>query len=157
MGDNEMRSFVLIVVSLLFFTNCRNQIVENYIYKEAKTLLQENDTNSIIDLSSINNFSWDTMYYFSTGSSYDEILTTLPSWVPYEEFDCKLYFYEKHRLVYHESWPVYTNRINNICFISDSTRFKAHRTKAKFKISITNNKTIFLYPLLNSNFPQKEK
>ena len=79
MGDNEMRNSVIIVVFLFLFTNCKNRIVEEYIYNECKTLLNNKDTVGIIDLSSIKQFSWDTLYYFSIGSSYDEILSTLPS------------------------------------------------------------------------------
>lgn len=74
-----MRNSVIIVVFLFLFTNCKNRIVEEYIYNECKTLLNNKDTVGIIDLSSIKQFSWDTLYYFSIGSSYDEILSTLPS------------------------------------------------------------------------------
>ena len=59
-----MRNSVIIVVFLFLFTNCKNRIVEEYIYNECKTLLNNKDTVGIIDLSSIKQFSWDTLYYF---------------------------------------------------------------------------------------------
>ena len=151
-----MRNSVLIVVFLFLFTNCKNRIVEEYIYNECKTLLNNKDTVGIIDLSSIKQFSWDTLYYFSIGSSYDEILSTLPSREPpYIVFDLKLYFYNKQNLVYYEFWPVFTKRKIKIGIVLDSTQFTTDRANAKFKVSIINNNTFFLYPLLNPVMLQK--
>ncbi|MDR1005277.1 MAG: hypothetical protein LBL74_00235 [Bacteroidales bacterium] len=130
-----MKNIILLVFGIcLFMFSCSDNI-ENIVLTECNKC--EKDTNCIIDFANLMNFEWDTMCYYSMGSSLEEINKDLGFELEgFIDVCDRVIFLNKKKVIYQYRFPYRpSNPPEGVIFLTDLNKFRVSKSDAKFEVT----------------------
>lgn len=126
---------ILAFILSLFLFNCSNKRdIDEVVIKTYEKCSNRN--KCIIDFAKIMDFQWDTMYYFSSANSLEDINVGLGFEYQYFlDIGDRVIFLNNNKIVYHKEWfPNPDVPFEGIVFDIDSKKMKLNKFNAKFVV-----------------------
>ena len=151
--------YILFVFTILVFTitatvlYARMRLNRNNLDYIVKKEFDANriTCDSVINISDLMSFEWDTLYYYSGGCALSEINHDFGYELNlfYEVTLEKIIFCNKGKVVHFQEWPPdYGQEIKGVVFLNSCyKKFKVSKNSAKFMVSVRNGEIFYLTPI----------
>ena len=146
---------VVVIIGAILYARARiNRNNLDYIVKQ-EYYGKRITCDSIIDLSNLMSFEWETLYYYSGACDLSEIYLDF-GYEPYMDSETsseKIIFCNNGKIVHFQTWTpdfdyAYEQKITGVIFsTSDNRKFKVSKDSAKFKVSVKNGEIFYLTPI----------
>lgn len=128
-------NIILIGLSITLLNCCSNKKdFDNIVASEWEKC--NNKEECIVNLAVLMDFKWDTMFYFSSAYSLEEINKELGFKLEkFTDIGDRVLFINKGKIVYQKEWfPNADKPVEGVVFMLNDDKFKINRSKAKFKV-----------------------